>query len=57
MPTDLQAYMESNRKHNEEAIKSIMDEVTKGDAARPVSRGIYVCGAIAAVVAGVAVVL
>ncbi|KAH6644672.1 hypothetical protein C7974DRAFT_384074 [Boeremia exigua] len=56
MPTDLQKYLENNMKNGEELIASVVKKTT-GDAARPLGMGIYISGAVAALVGGVAAVL
>ena len=56
MPTDLKNYIERNRKEQDELLASVVKKTT-GDAARSVGMGVYISGAIAAVVAGVAIAL
>lgn len=56
MPTGLKAYIEKNVKEQEELIASVIKKTT-GDAARPIGMGVYVSGAIAALVGGVAMAL
>jgi hypothetical protein len=56
MPTDLKNYIEKSRKDQEEFLKSVVEKAT-GDATRSVGMGVYVSGAIAAMVAGVAFAL
>jgi hypothetical protein len=56
MPTGLKAYIEKNMKEQNELIESVIEKTT-GDAARPVGMGMYVSGALAALVGGVAMAL
>lgn len=56
MPTDLKNFVESNRKKQDEILASVLAS-TKGDAARSMGKGVYVSGAIVALVAGVAIAL
>ena len=54
MPTDLKNYFGSNIKKQEELRESVIASV-KGEAVRPLGLGIYFSGAVAALVAGVAI--
>ncbi|KZM20368.1 uncharacterized protein EKO05_0006926 [Ascochyta rabiei] len=54
MPTDLKNYVEKNRQEQDAIRESILASV-KGDAATARSLGIYLSGAMAALVAGVAI--
>ncbi|KAF3036999.1 hypothetical protein E8E11_005490 [Didymella keratinophila] len=57
MPTGLKAYIEKNKKEQQDLIASVIKKETTGDAARPIGVGIYVSGALAALVGGVAMIL
>jgi hypothetical protein len=56
MPTDLQNYLNENQKKQDELIASAVKGAT-GDAARPIGMGVYIHGAIVALIAGVAIAL
>ena len=56
MPTDLKNYIDNNRKEQEDILESILASA-KGNTATSKSMGVYVSGAIAALVAAVAVAL
>ncbi|KAJ4362686.1 hypothetical protein N0V95_001394 [Ascochyta clinopodiicola] len=56
MPTDLKNYIEKNRKEQDAIRESVLASV-KGDAATSRSMGMYLSGALAAFVAGVAIAL
>ncbi|KAF1364539.1 hypothetical protein EJ07DRAFT_172558 [Lizonia empirigonia] len=58
MPTDLKNYIEKNRKEQDEILQSIVASATgaaTGDAASSRRVSVYISGAIAALVAGVAI--
>ncbi|KAJ4339882.1 hypothetical protein N0V87_002820 [Didymella glomerata] len=57
MPTGLKAYIEKNKKEQQDLIASVIKKETTGDAARPVGMGMYVSGALAALVGGAAMAL
>lgn len=57
MPTGLKAYIEKNKKEQKDLIESVIKKETTGDAARPVGMGMYVSGALAALVGGAAMAL
>lgn len=57
MPSGLKTYIEKNKKEQKELIASVIKKETTGDAARPVGMGLYVSGALAAMVGGVAMAL
>lgn len=52
MPTDLKNYIEKNRKEQDELIQKVLN-----DAARPLNMGVYISGAVAALVGGIAIAL
>ncbi|KAJ8116129.1 hypothetical protein OPT61_g2382 [Boeremia exigua] len=56
MPTDLKNFIENNRKEQDELIKNVLKQ-SSGDSARPLGMGIYISGAVAALVGGVAIAL
>lgn len=56
MPTDLRNYLDNNRKEQDAIRESILASV-KGSASTSRAMGVYISGAIAALVAGVAIAL
>lgn len=54
MPTDMKNYFDNNMEKQEEIRESVIASF-KGNAARPIGLGMYFSGAIAALVAGVAI--
>lgn len=56
MPTDLRNYIEKNQKAQEELIASVIKKTT-GDASNSLGKGVYISGAVAAVVGAVAIAL
>lgn len=56
MPTDLKAFLENNMKVQDELIASVVKQTT-GDASRSLGLGVYVSGAVAALVGAVAIAL
>lgn len=56
MPTDLKNYFEKNMKVQEELIASVIKKTT-GDASRSLGMGVYISGAVAALVGAVAIAL
>lgn len=56
MPTGLKSYLDKNQQEQKDLLASAIKQAT-GDAARPIGMGMYVSGAIAALVGGVAIAL
>ncbi len=56
MPTDLKNFIENNRKKQDELIRNVLEK-SDGDAARPLGKGIYISGAVAALVGAMAIAL
>ncbi|KAG9202448.1 hypothetical protein G6514_004424 [Epicoccum nigrum] len=60
MPTDLKNYLDKSQEEQKELIASVLKKATggsTGDAARPISVGFYLSGALAALVGAVAMAL
>lgn len=56
MPTDLQNYLNKNQEEQGKLFDKVRKDIT-GDAPCPVGMGVYMHGAVVAVIAGVAIML
>ncbi|KAL5416312.1 hypothetical protein PMIN04_008206 [Paraphaeosphaeria minitans] len=57
MPSDLQEYLKKEDEARLEFLQDTVEDAVKGDAARPLGMGIYIHGAVAVMIAVVAIAL